>query len=169
MNQNPNEIVDSKPGICPECGSDNSEADTPEFTSDYQCEQAMHCPDCGCYWYEKYVFESKLVAIHGRTRTAGRNFLYTVGEVFRHDGKTFRCSADSRGIVQYRLIDAPIEDMMYRASDGKLYQYLCDPERYDTRVCACESGNLTCDAIQQALFGRDCVKGEIWVPVDEGK
>ena len=58
---------------------------------------------------------------------------------------------------------------MYRAPDGKLYQYLFDPERYGTRVCACESGTLTCDAIQQELFGRDCVKGEIWIPVDEGK
>ena len=66
MNQNPNEIIYSKPGICPECGSDNFEAATPKFTSDYQCEQAIYCFDCGCYWYEKYVFESKCVTIHGR-------------------------------------------------------------------------------------------------------
>lgn len=55
-----------KPGICPECGSDHFEADAPEFTSDYQCAQAMHCLDCGCYWYEKYMFENKRVEIHGR-------------------------------------------------------------------------------------------------------
>ena len=55
-----------KPGICPECGSDHFEADAPTFTSDYQCEQSMHCLDCDCYWYEKYVFESKCIAIRGR-------------------------------------------------------------------------------------------------------
>lgn len=67
MNQNPNAIVDSKPGICPECGSDQFEADAPEFTNAaYRCEQALHCFDCDCYWYEKYVFESKCVTIHGR-------------------------------------------------------------------------------------------------------
>lgn len=55
-----------KPGICPECGSGEFEADTPEFTSDYQCEQALRCLDCCCYWHERYVFEAKRVVIHGR-------------------------------------------------------------------------------------------------------
>lgn len=55
-----------KPGICPECGSDDFEAETPEFISYYQCEQALRCLDCGCYWYERYVFEAKRVVIHGR-------------------------------------------------------------------------------------------------------
>lgn len=55
-----------KPGVCPECGSDHFEADAPEFTSDYQCEQSLRCLDCDCYWYENYVFENKRVAVHGR-------------------------------------------------------------------------------------------------------
>lgn len=56
---------DERPGICPECGSHHFEADTPEFISDYQCERAMRCLDCDCYWYEKYMFENKRVEIHG--------------------------------------------------------------------------------------------------------
>lgn len=66
MNQNPNAIVDSKPGICPECGSSRFESDPLEFTDDYHCGQALRCLDCDCYWYEKYMFENKRVEIHGR-------------------------------------------------------------------------------------------------------
>lgn len=161
------------PGVCPKCGTESNSI-APEPAPSYQYVRRCRCGHCGCTWSEIYTFERKRVDTECPNvkivdSGTGRNFIYTVGEVFRHDGKTFRCSADSRGIVQYRLIDTPIDDMMYRAPNGKLYQYLCDPERYGTRVCACMVSDLRCDDIQRELFGRDCVKGEIWVPVDEGK
>lgn len=56
-----------KPGVCPECGSSRFKSEAPEFTdNDYHCEQALCCLECDCYWYEKYVFETKCVAVHGR-------------------------------------------------------------------------------------------------------
>ena len=123
------------------------------------------------YMLDQYIMELSAAALgmNSVSDMIERGFMITVGEVFRHNGQVFYYTTSGTGVVHYIRVDEPSNDMLYRASDGKLYQYLCDPERYATRVCACESGNLTCDAIQQALFGRDCVKGEIWVPVDEGK
>lgn len=160
------------PGVCPKCGTEANCA-APELAAPYQCVRCCKCSHCGCTWNELYAFEKKRVDTESMSVKVfddnGRVFMYTVGEVFRYDGKTFRCSADSMGVVQYRPINEPVDDMMFRASDGKLYQYLCDPERYGTRVCACMVSDLRCDDIQRLLFGRDCVKGEIWIPVDEGK
>ena len=123
------------------------------------------------YMLDQYIMELSAAALGVNlvNDMSERNFMFTIGEVFRYNGQTFYCTTSGTGIVQYIRVDEPSNDMLYRAPDGKLYQYLCDPERYGTSVCACESGKLTCDAIQQALFGRDCVEGEIWVPVDEGK
>lgn len=88
---------------------------------------------------------------------------YRIGEIFRLDGVTYQ------RVIDYVRVTEPKEGMLFRASDGKLYQYSSDPARYGTSVCACDAGKLTCDAIQQELFGRDCVEGEIWIPVEEKK
>lgn len=164
----------NRPGTCPNCGTEAIRTYTLDPAEQYQYVRRCKCNHCKCEWSEIYVFERKRIDLNGvdvetTDAPAEHNFLHTVGEVFRHEGKTFYCTTDGRGVVQYLRINYPREDMLYRASDGKLYQYLCDPDRYGTRVCACESGKLTCDAIQQELFGRDCVEGEIWIPVDEGK
>ena len=160
------------PGVCPNCRTESIRTYTLDPVEHYQYIRRCKCNHCGCEWSEIYAFERKRVDKEGRRVKVvddnGRVFIYTVGEVFRHDVETFYCTTDGRGIVQYLRIDEPIDDMMFRASDGKLYQYLCDPDQYGTSVCACEAGKLTCDVIQQELFGRGCAKGEIWIPVDEG-
>lgn len=123
------------------------------------------------YMLDRYIMELSAAALGVNSVSDMRehNFMFTIGEVFRYNGQTFYCTTSGTGIVQYIRVDKPSNDMLYRASDGKLYQYLFDTDRYGTSVCACDVGKLTCDAIQQELFGRDCVEGELWIPVDEGK
>lgn len=164
----------NRPGVCPKCGTESIRVYNLDPVEHYQCVRRCKCNHCKCEWSEVYVFERKRIGLNGvdvETTAAPveRNFLFTVGEVFRYAGKTFYCATDGRGIVQYLRINEPREDMMFRASDGRLYQYLFDPDRRGRRGCACEAGTVRCDDIQQELFGRDCAEGEIWIPVDEGK
>ena len=164
----------NRPGTCPKCGTESIRTYNLESAEQYQYVRRCKCNHCKCEWSEMYVFERKRIDKAGvdvevTDAPVERNFLFTVGEVFRHAGKTFYCTTSGGGIVQYLRINEPREDMMFRASDGRLYQYLFDPDRRGRRGCACEAGTMRCDDIQQELFGRDCAEGEIWIPVDEGK
>lgn len=160
------------PGVCPKCGTE-ANCTAPELATSYQCVRCCRCSHCGCTWNELYTFERKRVDTESISVRVfddnGRVFTYTVGEVFRHDGETFYCTTDGKGIVRYALIDEPIDDMMFRASDGKLYQFIKDAAPYRERICACRVSELRCNDIQRLLFGRDCTDGEFWLPVDEGK
>lgn len=160
------------PGVCPRCGTEAT-YNAPELAAPYQYVRRGRCGHCGCAWDEIYAFERKRVDTESMSVRVfddnGRVFIYTVGEVFRHDGETFYCTTDGRGIVRYNRIDEPVDDMMFRESDGKLYQFIKDSEEYRDRICACMVPGLRCNDIQQRLFGRDCAEGEIWIPVDEGK
>ena len=164
----------NRPGVCPNCGTESIRVYNLDPVEHYQYVRRCKCNHCKCEWSEMYVFERKRidkdsVDVEVTDAPVERNFLFTVGEVFRHAGKTFYCTTDGRGVVQYLRINEPEENMLFRASDGRLYQYLFDPDRRGRRGCACEAGTVRCDDIQQELFGRDCAEGEIWIPVDEGK
>lgn len=164
----------NRPGACPKCGTESIRVYNLDPVEHYQYVRRCKCNHCKCEWSEMYVFERKRIDKDGvdvevTDAPVERNFLFTVGEVFRHAGKTFYCTTSGGGVVQYLRINEPREDMMFRASDGRLYQYLFDPDRRGRRGCACEAGTVRCDDIQQELFGRDCAEGEIWIPVDEGK
>lgn len=160
------------PGVCPKCETEAT-YNAPELAAPYQYVRCCRCSHCGCTWSELYVFERKRVDTESMSVRVfddhGRVSTYTVGEVFRHDGETFYCTTDGKGIVRYCQIDEPIDDMMFRASDGKLYQFIKDVAPYRERICACRVSELRCNDIQQLLFGRDCADGEFWLPVDEGK
>ena len=164
----------NRPGTCPKCGTESIRTYNLESAEQYQYVRRCKCNHCKCEWSEVYVFERKRidkdgVDVEATAVPAEHNFLFTVGEVFRHAGKTFYCATDGRGIVQYLRINETREDMMFRASNGKLYQFITDADPRRKCNCACKSPGPGCDAIQQELFGRDCADGEVWIPIDEGR
>ena len=164
----------NRPGVCPNCGTESIRTYNLESAEQYQYVRRCKCNHCKCEWSEVYVFERKRIDKDGvdvetTAVPAEHNFLFTVGEVFRHAGKTFYCTTSGGGIIQYLRINEPREDMLFRAYNEKLYQFIEDAEPHYKRVCACTIPGPSCDDIQQELFGRNCVEGEFWLPVDEGK
>ena len=116
---------------------------------------------------------------------------YAVGEVFRHtDGKVyqcvegetcegcaFRCAGNDCGgpycdgrsdgrSVKFIAVTKPIEGMLYRAKNGRMYR-LTRGSHWDHR-CVCDDDNLlSCGSLDMAVFGD--ILGWHWAPVEEEK
>lgn len=117
---------------------------------------------------------------------------YAVGEVFRHtDGKVYQCveggnckrcafeynDSDCRSLycssfgredgrpVKFILVAEPVEGMLYRAKNGRMYR-LAEGSHWDHR-CACDDDNsLSCGALDAAVFGGSGLRW-YWAPVAE--
>jgi hypothetical protein len=51
------EYIDAGGGFCPNCRSDEIEADSIDFQGDY-CTQRMWCLDCDVVWFDVYTLSS---------------------------------------------------------------------------------------------------------------
>lgn len=88
---------------------------------------------------------------------------YRIGEIFRLDGVTYQCVTD------YVRVTEPKEGMLFRASDGVLYEL--KPLGSTDRKCGCHidaPDDLTCYAIDCQAFGTR-VNRFHWYPVEEKK
>lgn len=102
---------------------------------------------------------------------------YEVGEVFRRNNKTYMCVDDSpsHGVgcavcamheqdhelckqtscceVHFEEVREPREGMLFRASDGKLYQFFHDNDPNESPICACDNLELLdCETISNEAF-----------------
>ena len=117
---------------------------------------------------------------------------YATGEVFRHtDGKVYQCvEYDSCrkcafGIGEYRCsemccgpqsrtdgrsvgfteVTKPVEGMLYRAENGRMYR-LAEGSHYD-HLCACDTDpSRSCGILDKAIFG-GALLDWYWAPVEE--
>lgn len=117
---------------------------------------------------------------------------YAIDEVFRHtDGKLYRCVEDKHcegcaftfcdsdcGVpycsstdredgrpVKFIAVTKPVEGMLYRAEDGKMYQLKYgEPSSFG---CACNAGMYGCGCLNEEVFGDDYLPGWYWAPVEE--
>lgn len=114
-----------------------------------------------------------------------------VGEVFRHEnGKMYQCVEfdDCKGCAflytescasysclskerkdgnaaQYIEVTEPVEGMLYRAKNGRMYR-LTQGNHWGHR-CACDTDpSLSCSALDSASF-RSVLLGWYWTPVEE--
>lgn len=102
---------------------------------------------------------------------------YEIGEVFRRNNKTYMCVEDSlsNGVgcsrcavheqdhefckqtncdeVHFAEVREPREGMLFRASDGKLYQFFLDNDPNEGPICACDNLELLdCETISNEAF-----------------
>lgn len=102
---------------------------------------------------------------------------YEIGEVFRRNSKTYMCVEDSpsNGVgcsvcavheqdhefckqtncceVHFEEVREPREGMLFRASDGKLYQFFLDNDPNESPICACDNLELLdCETISNEAF-----------------
>lgn len=105
------------------------------------------------------------------------NRKYEIGEVFRRNNKTYMCVEDSpsNGVgcsvcavfeqdhafckqancceAHFEEVRVPREGMLFRASDGKLYQFFLDNDPNESPICACDNpGLLDCETISNEAF-----------------
>lgn len=88
---------------------------------------------------------------------------YRIGEIFRLDGVTYQCVTD------YVRVTEPKEGMLFRASDGVLYELKALGST--DRKCGCHldtPDDLPCYAIDCQAFGTR-VNRFHWYPVEEKK
>jgi hypothetical protein len=102
---------------------------------------------------------------------------YEIGEVFRYNNKTYMCVDDSsdHGVAcafcalfererelckqticrraHFEEVHEPRERMLFRASDGNMYQFFLDNDPYECPICACDDlACLDCDTITNEAF-----------------
>ena len=121
---------------------------------------------------------------------------YKVGEIFRNNGETFQCvfTDQSEGVyclnceagnqlcetlichekersdkknVHFIRVTEPEDGMLFRASDGKLYEL----KKLEARVCGCYLyGYMSCLEIDEEAFGEMIPEEDLhWHPVEEKK
>lgn len=117
---------------------------------------------------------------------------YRIGEIFRRNGETFQCVAnteethcDECGLLnsescpncmaKYRSdktdvyfirVTEPKEGMLFRASDDKLYEL----KKLENFECGCYIiGYTNCTVISYEAFGEDILDIFHWYPVEENK
>lgn len=87
---------------------------------------------------------------------------YRVGEIFRLNGATYRCVTD------YVRVTEPEEGMLFRATNGVLYELKLlgsTPGK-----CGCDTklpNNLKCCEIDRQAFGTTKINSLHWYPVEE--
>ena len=102
---------------------------------------------------------------------------YEIGEVFRRNNKTYMCVDDSpsHGVgcsvcavfeqdrefckqancceVHFEEVREPREGMLFRASDGNMYQFFHDNDPDESPICACDNLELLdCETISNEAF-----------------
>ncbi len=115
---------------------------------------------------------------------------FRVGEIFRHNGETFQCVANTaetpcyecallgsesclncmskyrsdKTDVHFIRVTDPEEGMLFRASDGKLYEL----KKLENFECGCYIiGYTNCTVISYEAFGEDISDIFHWYPVEE--
>lgn len=120
---------------------------------------------------------------------------YEIGEVFRYNNKTYMCVDDSsdHGVacafcalfererelckqtdcceVHFEEVCEPREGMLFRASDGNMYQFFLDNDPYECPICACDNPDgLACDTISNEAFpGYANTKDAHWLLLYRGE
>lgn len=102
---------------------------------------------------------------------------YEIGEVFRHNNKTYMCVDDppAHGVgcsvcavfeqdhefckqtscakVHFEEVREPREGMLFRASDGNMYQFFLDNDPNESPISACDNLELLdCETISNEAF-----------------
>ena len=88
---------------------------------------------------------------------------YRIGEIFRRKGFTYRCVPDS-------IVTEPEEGMLFRASNGVLYELKAFGSA--DRKCGCNRDcidRLPCHIIDIQAFGKTQMNSMHWYPVEENK
>ena len=88
---------------------------------------------------------------------------YRIGEIFRRKGFTYRCVPDS-------IVTEPEEGMLFRASNGVLYELKAFGSM--DRKCGCNRDcidRLPCHIIDIQAFGKTQMNSMHWYPVEENK
>lgn len=87
---------------------------------------------------------------------------YRIGEIFRRKGFTYRCVPES-------IVTEPEEGMLFRASNGVLYELKAFGSA--DRKCGCQMGidRLPCHVIDIQAFGKTQINSMHWYPVEEKK
>lgn len=86
---------------------------------------------------------------------------YRIGEIFRRKGFTYRCVPDS-------IVTEPEEGMLFRASNGVLYELKAFGSA--DRKCGCQIDcidRLPCHIIDIQAFGKTQMNSMHWYPVEE--
>ena len=87
---------------------------------------------------------------------------FRVGEIFRHNGKTYQCVTD------FDVVTEPVEGMQFRATNGVLYELKTLGST--CRKCGCDTNlpnNLKCCEIDRQAFGNTKINSLHWYPVEE--
>ena len=87
---------------------------------------------------------------------------YRVGEIFRLNGETYQCVPD------FDVVTEPVEGMMFRATNGVLYELKTLGST--CRKCGCDTNlpnNLPCHEIDRQAFGKTQINSLHWYPVEE--
>ena len=102
---------------------------------------------------------------------------YEIGEVFRYNNRTYMCVDDSAAHgnsctrcalleqdhelcnhnccckFHFEEVREPREGMLFRASDGNMYQFFLDNDPHESPICACDNpGLLDCETISNEAF-----------------
>ena len=102
---------------------------------------------------------------------------YEIGEVFRYNNRTYMCVDDSAAHgnsctrcalleqdhelcnhnccckFHFEEVREPREGMLFRASDGNMYQFFLDNDPNESPICACDNpGLLDCETISNEAF-----------------
>lgn len=88
---------------------------------------------------------------------------YRIGEIFRRKGFTYRCVPES-------IVTEPEEGMLFRASNGVLYELKAFGSM--DRKCGCNRDcidRLPCHIIDIQAFGKTQTNSMHWYPVEEKK
>lgn len=88
---------------------------------------------------------------------------YRIGEIFRRKGFTYRCVPES-------IVTEPEEGMLFRASNGVLYELKAFGSA--DRKCGCQIDcidRLPCHIIDIQAFGKTQINSMHWYPVEEKK
>ena len=119
---------------------------------------------------------------------------YEIGEVFRQDGKVYQCveaengercercafgsgeyrcaevcigprsRTDGRSVI-FTEVTEPVDGMLFRAEDGRMYQLKYgEPSSFG---CACNAGMYGCGCLNEEVFGDDYLPGWYWAPIEE--
>lgn len=103
----------------------------------YQCMEGGNCERCA---FGSGEYRCAEVCIGPRSRTDGRSVIFTE-------------------------VTEPVDGMLYRAGDGKMYQLKYgDPPSVG---CACNVGMYGCACLNEEVFGDDYLPDWCWGPVEE--
>lgn len=103
----------------------------------YQCVEAKNCKACA---FGSGVYRCAEMCCGPRSRTDGRSVIFTE-------------------------VTKPVEGMLYRAENGRMYR-LTQESHWDHQ-CACDDDNsLSCGALDTIVFG-GALLGWYWSPVEE--